>query len=114
MADAPEIVIVGGGIGGGALATVLARQGLSVVVIERDLRAFLAGEGLLELLLDRAANQVERAEPDAFRVLGRRMQRDLLERDRRTRIALVKALRARQLEGGCRRARTSDRLDCLQ
>jgi 2-polyprenyl-6-methoxyphenol hydroxylase-like FAD-dependent oxidoreductase len=39
MTDAPEIVIVGGGIGGGALATVLARQGLSVVVIERDLRA---------------------------------------------------------------------------
>ena len=43
MADAPEIVIVGGGIGGGALATVLARQGLSVVVIERDLRGCRSG-----------------------------------------------------------------------
>jgi 2-polyprenyl-6-methoxyphenol hydroxylase-like FAD-dependent oxidoreductase len=39
MADAPEIVIVGAGIGGSALATVLARQGLSVAVLERDLRA---------------------------------------------------------------------------
>jgi 2-polyprenyl-6-methoxyphenol hydroxylase-like FAD-dependent oxidoreductase len=33
----PEIAIVGGGIGGSALATVLARQGLSVAVLERDL-----------------------------------------------------------------------------
>lgn len=39
MVDASEIVIVGGGIGGGALATVLARQGLSVAVLERDRRA---------------------------------------------------------------------------
>jgi len=37
MADAPEIAIIGGGIGGGALATVLARQGLSVAVLERDI-----------------------------------------------------------------------------
>jgi 2-polyprenyl-6-methoxyphenol hydroxylase-like FAD-dependent oxidoreductase len=35
--EAPEIVIVGGGIAGGALATVLARAGLSVVVLEREL-----------------------------------------------------------------------------
>jgi flavin-dependent dehydrogenase len=33
MADTPEIVIIGGGIGGGAAATVLARQGLSVAVL---------------------------------------------------------------------------------
>jgi 2-polyprenyl-6-methoxyphenol hydroxylase-like FAD-dependent oxidoreductase len=32
----PEIVIVGGGIGGGALATVLARNGIEVVVLERE------------------------------------------------------------------------------
>ena len=37
MSNQPEIVIVGGGIGGGALATVLARAGLSVGVLERDL-----------------------------------------------------------------------------
>jgi 2-polyprenyl-6-methoxyphenol hydroxylase-like FAD-dependent oxidoreductase len=39
MTAAPEIVIVGGGIGGGALATVLAREGQSVAVLERDIRA---------------------------------------------------------------------------
>jgi 2-polyprenyl-6-methoxyphenol hydroxylase-like FAD-dependent oxidoreductase len=32
----PDIVIVGGGIGGGALATVLAREGIEVVVLERE------------------------------------------------------------------------------
>ena len=32
----PEIVIVGGGIGGGALATVLARRDLNVLVLERE------------------------------------------------------------------------------
>jgi choline dehydrogenase-like flavoprotein len=35
--EAPEIVIVGGGIAGSALATVLARAGLSIVVLEREL-----------------------------------------------------------------------------
>jgi 2-polyprenyl-6-methoxyphenol hydroxylase-like FAD-dependent oxidoreductase len=39
MIQGPEIAIVGGGIGGGALATVLARNGLSVAVLERDLCA---------------------------------------------------------------------------
>lgn len=39
MNDAPEIAVVGGGIGGGALATVLARDGRSVAVLERDPRA---------------------------------------------------------------------------
>jgi 2-polyprenyl-6-methoxyphenol hydroxylase-like FAD-dependent oxidoreductase len=37
MIESPDIAIVGGGIGGGALATVLARHGLSVAVLERDL-----------------------------------------------------------------------------
>ena len=32
----PEIVIVGGGVGGGTLATVLARNGIGVVVLERE------------------------------------------------------------------------------
>jgi 2-polyprenyl-6-methoxyphenol hydroxylase-like FAD-dependent oxidoreductase len=32
----PDIVIVGGGIGGGALATVLARDGIEIVVLERE------------------------------------------------------------------------------
>jgi 2-polyprenyl-6-methoxyphenol hydroxylase-like FAD-dependent oxidoreductase len=39
MTEGPEIAIVGGGIGGGALATALARHGLSVAVLERDLQA---------------------------------------------------------------------------
>ena len=37
MEEAPEIVIAGGGIAGCALATVLARAGLSAVVLEREL-----------------------------------------------------------------------------
>ena len=36
MAEDFDIVIVGGGIGGGALATVLAREGLSVLVLEKS------------------------------------------------------------------------------
>lgn len=37
MADlAPDVVIVGGGIAGGVLATVLARNGLEVFVLERE------------------------------------------------------------------------------
>ena len=32
----PEIVIVGGGVGGGALATALARSGLNILVLERE------------------------------------------------------------------------------
>ena len=38
MIDEPEIAIVGGGIGGAALATVLARHGLAITVLERDAR----------------------------------------------------------------------------
>jgi 2-polyprenyl-6-methoxyphenol hydroxylase-like FAD-dependent oxidoreductase len=36
LIEEPEIAIVGGGIGGAALATALARGGLSVAVLERD------------------------------------------------------------------------------
>jgi 2-polyprenyl-6-methoxyphenol hydroxylase-like FAD-dependent oxidoreductase len=36
--ESPEVAIVGGGIGGGALATVLAAQGVSVAVLERDMQ----------------------------------------------------------------------------
>jgi 2-polyprenyl-6-methoxyphenol hydroxylase-like FAD-dependent oxidoreductase len=35
MFSAPDVVIVGGGIAGGALATVLARRGVSIVVLEK-------------------------------------------------------------------------------
>lgn len=38
MIAEPAIAIVGGGVGGAALATVLARGGISVAVLERDLR----------------------------------------------------------------------------
>jgi 2-polyprenyl-6-methoxyphenol hydroxylase-like FAD-dependent oxidoreductase len=37
MSQAHDVVIVGGGIAGGALATVLARQGIAVAVLEREL-----------------------------------------------------------------------------
>jgi 2-polyprenyl-6-methoxyphenol hydroxylase-like FAD-dependent oxidoreductase len=50
-----EVVIVGGGVGGGALATVLARAGLDVTVLERSVRyedrvrgEWLAPWGVLE------------------------------------------------------------------
>lgn len=34
--ELPDIVIVGGGIGGGALASVLARDGIKIIVLERE------------------------------------------------------------------------------
>ena len=33
----PEVVIIGAGIGGGALATVLARAGIAVTILEKSL-----------------------------------------------------------------------------
>ena len=36
MPDNPEVVVVGGGIGGSALATVLARAGISVLILEKS------------------------------------------------------------------------------
>src|SRR4051812_38538808 len=63
-----------------AQQTVAAFDGM----VERGLRRLLAAEGLFQLLVDRIADQHERAEPDALRVLGRRLQGHLLDRDRST------------------------------
>ena len=54
----PEIVIVGGGIGGSALATVLGREGVSVAVLERDLLPIdrVRGEWLAPWGVTEAAN----------------------------------------------------------
>ncbi len=56
--ESPEIAIVGGGIGGGALATVLARHGLSVAVLERDLQPVdrVRGEWMAPWGITEAAN----------------------------------------------------------
>ena len=76
MIDEPEIAVVGGGIGGAALATVVARRGLTVVVLERDIRpvdrvrgefmapwgvAEAASLGLLDTLRDAGGIHVPRA-----------------------------------------------------
>jgi 2-polyprenyl-6-methoxyphenol hydroxylase-like FAD-dependent oxidoreductase len=56
MPNACDVVIVGGGIGGGALAHVLVREGIAVTVLERDLAPtdrvrgeFIAPWGVAEL-----------------------------------------------------------------
>src|SRR5260370_39487902 len=56
MSEAYDVVIVGGGIAGSALATVLARKGIAVAVLERDLApadkvraAYMAPWGVAEL-----------------------------------------------------------------
>ena len=74
----PDIVIIGGGIGGGTMATVLAGDGLEVVVLERETTYpdRVRGEwiapwgvaqfkrlGLLNLLYEHGAIHVERNVP---------------------------------------------------
>ena len=74
----PDIVIIGGGIGGGTMATVLAGSGLEVVVLERETTYpdRVRGEwiapwgvaefkrlGLLNLLYEHGAIHVERNVP---------------------------------------------------
>ena len=74
----PDVVIVGGGIAGGTMATVLARNGLEVIVLERETNYpdRVRGEwmapwgvaefkrlGLIKLLQDNGAIQVERNVP---------------------------------------------------
>jgi 2-polyprenyl-6-methoxyphenol hydroxylase-like FAD-dependent oxidoreductase len=74
----PDVVIVGGGIGGGTMATVLARSGLEVIVLERETiyPDRVRGEwiapwgvaefkrlGLLDLLYENGAIHVERNVP---------------------------------------------------
>ena len=74
----PDVVIVGGGIAGGTMATVLARNGLEVIVLERETNYpdRVRGEwmapwgvaefkrlGLIKLLQDNGAIHVERNVP---------------------------------------------------
>src|SRR5437762_8984957 len=62
--------------------------------IKRLLRGFLAGESLLQFVVDHNADQSERSEPNTLRIISRRFQRDLLDRHRGAGIAIVKTLRA--------------------
>ena len=74
----PDVVIIGGGIGGGTMATVLAKSGLEVIVLERETiyPDRVRGEwiapwgvaefkrlGLLNLLYENGAIHVERNVP---------------------------------------------------
>jgi len=74
----PDVVIIGGGIGGGTMATVLARSGLEVIVLERETiyPDRVRGEwiapwgvaefkrlGILNLLYENGAIHVERNVP---------------------------------------------------
>src|SRR3954454_10770242 len=68
--------------------------------IKRRLRGLLAAENLLEFFVDHAADQHERPKPDSLRILGRRLQGQLFDADRRTGIVIVKTLRAGEVEGG--------------
>src|SRR6266481_6473784 len=66
--------------------------------IKRRLCGLLAAEGLLQFVVDHVADQDERTEPKPTRIFGRRLQRDLLDRDRGSRIAVIEALCAGQVE----------------
>src|ERR1700709_553506 len=66
--------------------------------VECCLRRFLAGKRLLQLLLRGVAQRGTRSEPQAFRVLGRHLQGDLLDGNRGTRITVVKTLDAGEVE----------------
>jgi 2-polyprenyl-6-methoxyphenol hydroxylase-like FAD-dependent oxidoreductase len=46
----PQVVIVGAGIGGSALATVLARAGVAVTMLEKVLPAEMFDESILDRL----------------------------------------------------------------
>ena len=68
--------------------------------VEGGLCGLLAAEHLLEFFVDHAADQHKGPKPDSLRILGRRLQGQLLDTDRRTGIAVVEALRAGEVEGG--------------
>src|SRR6516165_4811630 len=60
--------------------------------IQRRFRGFPGAERLLQFVLDCVANQHEGTEPDSTRVLGGWLQRDLLDRKRSARIAIIEPL----------------------
>src|SRR6266542_4511694 len=68
--------------------------------VEGGLCGLLAAEHPLEFFVDHAADQHKGPKPDSLRILGRRLQGELLDTDRRTGIAIVKTLRAGEIESG--------------
>src|SRR5690348_12168302 len=78
--------------------------------IERRLGGFAAGEGMLQLILDDIANEHERADAQAARILGRRVQRDLLDRNVGAGIAVVESLHPGQIVGVARDRQVAGRL----
>src|SRR5882672_9313928 len=79
-------------------------------ILERGGRRLLALERLLHLVLDDVADRHIGAEPQAARIVGRRIERDLLDRDVGARILVVEALLARELVGGARDRQIAGRL----
>src|SRR5688572_28598421 len=68
--------------------------------IERLLSVLGAGQQLLELLVDDITDLHVIAKAQALGILGRRIERDLLDRDIRTGVGLVEALALAELIGG--------------